>query len=262
MLKVYAHAYLQLGGRLRALDELYTLVEAERELDPKSESAKIKADELVDLEETLKAVKALCDDLDLPVSRALMGRALANLPKTSAELDIYLNSVIIELKNQLFLFIPPHRAKYYASEALVSERVQKAFPAATAELRLAGNCLATGCYTACVFHAMRAAEIGLRVLGTELGVSFPDKPIELAEWQHIIEQAESRIKMLTQGGKSLEKDADKKFYSQAAAQFRYFKDGWRIRVAHARESYDEIQATNTLTHACDFFETLAERMKE
>jgi hypothetical protein len=25
-------------------------------------------------------------------------------------------------------------------------------------------------------------------------------------------------------------------------QFRYFKDGWRIRVAHARATYDEAQA--------------------
>jgi hypothetical protein len=45
-------------------------------------------------------------------------------------------------------------------------------------------------------------------------------------------------------------------------QFRYFKDGWRIRVAHTRESYDEGQAKTALDHSVSFFATLAKRFKE
>ena len=61
----------------------------------------------------------------------------------------------------------------------------------------------------------------------------------LAEWQQILDQIERKIREISQHPKTLQKDADQKFYSEAASQFRYFKDGWRVRAAHARESFTE-----------------------
>jgi hypothetical protein len=58
------------------------------------------------------------------------------------------------------------------------------------------------------------------------------------------------------------KDADLHFLSEAAAQFRFFKSGWRIRVAHARATYTEPEAIEALDHVRSFFETLATRLKE
>jgi hypothetical protein len=58
------------------------------------------------------------------------------------------------------------------------------------------------------------------------------------------------------------KDADLNFYSQAAVQFRYFKDAWRVRVAHARETYDETQSLKVFNHTLEFFETISTRLKE
>jgi hypothetical protein len=81
----------------------------------------------------------------------------------------------------MFLFVSEHLAKYH--DLILPSIITTAFPFASKELVEAGNCLAASLYTASVFHSMRGAEIGLRVLGIELGVSFPDKPIELAEWQ-------------------------------------------------------------------------------
>jgi hypothetical protein len=104
---------------------------------------------------------------------------------------------------------------------------------ASKELVWAGNALACGLYTATVFHSMRAAEIGVRVLGKELGVEFPDKPLELAEWQSILDNCDSKIGAMKQLPRGTEKDDKLNFYSQAAVQFRYFKDAWRVRVAHA-----------------------------
>jgi hypothetical protein len=108
---------------------------------------------------------------------------------------------------------------------------------------------------------MRAAEIGVRALGTELGVTF-SFGIELAEWHNIPDQVESKIRDLKNLPRSPQKDADLEFYSQAAAQFRYFKDGWRVRVAHARATYDEEQAREVVDHVRSFFETIAKRLKE
>jgi hypothetical protein len=129
-------------------------------------------------------------------------------------------------------------------------------------MAVAGNSLAVGLYTACVFHSMRAAEIGVRALAIPLKVSFPDKPIELAEWQNILDQADSKIVAMKALPRGTRKDEETNFYSQAAVQFRYFKDGWRVRVAHARETYEEAPALKVFNHTLEFFETLATRLRE
>jgi hypothetical protein len=156
--------------------------------------------------------------------------------------------------------VPRHRAKYY--ELILQSTVTAAFPAASKEIVAAGNSLAVGLYTACVIHSMRAAEIGMRVLGGTLGVSFPDKPLELAEWQNILDQADSTIVKMKEMPRGTQKDDVLTFNSQAAVQFRYFKDAWRVRVAHARETYEEAPALRVFNHTLEFFETLATRLKE
>jgi hypothetical protein len=158
------------------------------------------------------------------------------------------------------LFVPQHRSEYY--EQTLPNTVIAAFPTASKELVAAGNSLAVGLYTACVFHSMRAAEIGVRVLGKELSVSFPDKPLELVEWHNILDQADSKIVAMKALPGGTHKDEEVNFYSQAAVQFRYFKDAWRVRVAHARETYEESPALKVFSLTLEFFETLATRLEE
>ena len=135
--------------------------------------------------------------------------------------------------------------------------VAASFSGAMSDARDAGLCFATYRFTACVFHCMRAAEKGLRVLANALQVPFTI-PFEYENWHNIIEPIEKRIKKLEQ---DLTKGPDKaetlKVYSQAATQFFYFKNAWRNHVAHARETYDEEQAITILTHVGDFFKFLA-----
>lgn len=150
-----------------------------------------------------------------------------------------------ELLSRNFYYVEPDKAKHHS---LYLPKISDRFPLATKELVMAGNCFTASVPTACVFHSMRAAEIGVRALAKELGISFPDKPIELAEWQQILDQADSKIKAMSQLPRGTFKDEELKFYSQAAVQFRYFKDAWRIRVAHAREVYDDAQALQVLSH--------------
>lgn len=169
-------------------------------------------------------------------------------------------AVRAELETNLFLFVPAHLSKYYELE--LESEVIAAFPTASKELVAAGNSLAVGLYTACVFHSMRAAEIGVRALAVPLQVSFPDKPLELAEWQNILDQADSKIVAMKALPRGTHKDTELNFFSQAAVQFRYFKDAWRVRVAHARETYEEAQALRVFNHTLEFFETLAARLKE
>jgi hypothetical protein len=204
------------------------------------------------------AIHNFCKSLKLTVSAALVENKAKHPPKTRDEYNLLIDAILTELKDRLFLFIPGHRALFFEKNDLVSPAVSKAFPDVPGELREAANCLAIGFYTASVFHCVRAIEIGMRVVAVSLGVSFPF-PIEQADWANIIDQMEAKIRAMKDRAKSAEKESDLKFYSETAMQFRYFKDAWRVRVSHARESYDEAQATSVMEHAVTFFELVAAR---
>jgi hypothetical protein len=111
---------------------------------------------------------------------------------------------------------------------------------------------------------MRAAEIGLRALGDRLNVHIRSgKPIERAEWREILDGLKDGIeKFENLPNNTPNKDEELGTFSEACAQFRFFKNGWRIRVAHARASYTESQAKVVLDHIRPFFEALSERLDE
>lgn len=263
MLEAYAHRYLVLGQRVHATRIQFVFLENTLTDDTDEGKAKKEAEDqrvFERINESLLELKRSCVDLDLPVSLAIINRAIGTPPKTLEAFQIIITAIDAEIQSKLFLFVPPHRAKYH--EIVLQSTITTAFPLASKEIVAAGNCLAAGLYTACVFHSMRAAEIGLRVLGDTLGVSFPDKPLELAEWQQIIENAESKIRAMKDLKPRAHREEELNFYSQAASQFIYFKDGFRVRVAHARETYEEAPAIKVFNHTLEFFDTLATRLKE
>jgi hypothetical protein len=272
MLKVYAHDYVRIGGKLVWSRQLFESIERRWALtmpqeDGKPEEILIEtapkspsSEQLDDAKNSLQELEKSCRELNLVVSALLAKDAIEDLPRTAREFDVLISAFTAELKSHLFLFVPTHLAKYY--ELTLQSTITTRFPHASKEIVAAGNCLAAGLFTASVFHSMRAAEIGLRVLGNELGVFFPDKPLELAEWQQILEQAESKIKAMKSLQPKQHREEELNFFSQAAVQFTYFKDAWRVRVAHARETYEENPAIRVFNHTLEFFETLATRLKE
>ena len=259
MLKHRADSFLRLGQNIQGAIIVFGALEEEAAYDKKP-MRELDDDEKQDLKNCLTYMAAHCKRMNLRVSAKLLENSVENLPRTSRELQILIDTVLVELQEELFLFVPSHRAKYY--DLTLQSTVTTAFPKASKEIVSAGNCFAAGFYTASVFHSMRAAEIGVRVLGDKLEVAFPDKPLELAEWQNILDQCDSKIVKMKELRRSTLKDAELNFYSQAAVQFRYFKDAWRVRVAHARENYDESTALRVFNHTMEFFDVLATRLKE
>jgi hypothetical protein len=266
MLRVYVQKYLALGEQIYNA-RIASMIASEGRYvssDPKrrEEEEKEKENMRESLKQNLVSLEEFCSELNLPVSLNLISGKIDNLPKTMAEVDLLTQAIWAELESKLFLFVPSHVASYYEFDDIITDAAKLAFPSAYAELREAGNCLAVGLSTACVFHSMRAAEIGVHVLGKSLGVSFPNHPIDLAEWQNILDQADSKIVAKKNLSKGTQKDEELNFYSQAAIQFRYFKDAWRVRVAHARAVYSEGQAKEVIDHVRSFFDALAVRLSE
>ena len=108
---------------------------------------------------------------------------------------------------------------------------------------------------------MGIVQRGLYALAMELKVEFP-YALHLAEWQKIIESIEKKIEPFRDLPRGSLKDDKLSYYSECAAQFRYFKDAWRNHVAHMREQYTQRQALVTLTSVQEFMECLSKRITE
>jgi hypothetical protein len=163
-----------------------------------------------------------------------------------------------EIEGVVFGFIPKDHGAYFEQEALFGVEVNDKFPEAKVDIKEAGNCYAHGTYTACVFHLMRVLEFALHKLAKDLGVTFPTA-VELENWKNIIDKIDSAIKAQEQLPKSTQKSEDLQFYSEAAKEFRYFKDAWRNHVSHSRMDYEIHDATKIMEHVRDFMRHLATR---
>ena len=175
--------------------------------------------------------------------------------------------ILKELGERLFMFIPVNEAKNYGAAALFGSEVAERFPKANKEITEAGNCFATGSYTACVFHLMRAVEYGARKLMITLNarqyLRNPKRPIELCEWGDIATALEKAVNGLSAGtATSMAKKNTFEYYSHAADQFRNFKDAWRNNVSHTRKTYMAGGAQDVMDNTRQFMQHLALRLRE
>jgi hypothetical protein len=266
MLEENAAEFMTLG---RALYDVTIVFDWEKTsvVDPKTNVRRLdeKGEDAVRNE--LRKLITIAQRLNLPVSVKVVERQMAwanATPQTVDEFEKIVDIFKDEIGAKKCLFVPQHLEKYYEWDGIVTDEVLAAFPKASEELRAGGTCLATGNNTATVFHAMRAAEIGLKALGASCNLTIKGgKPLEMAEWREILDGLSTIVHGIeNQPNSTPTKDADLLFYSEACAQFRFFKNGWRVRTAHGRASYTEPQAKDALDHVRSFFEILAPRLKE
>lgn len=162
-----------------------------------------------------------------------------------------------EMMTREFFCIDPNKNQYLNELNLFGSKVANAFPSAQDDIQNAGRCLAFDRWTASVFHSMRVLEIGLTALAKELGVSY-----DRVNWDNIINNIEAKIRKISKTTSGDEWKTKEKFYSEAALQFRYFKNAWRNHVMHVRDTYDEERAETIFEHTKQFMAHLATKLKE
>lgn len=175
-----------------------------------------------------------------------------------------------DLRQYTFLWMPTDSARYYEQKEMFGPDVAKGFPKANEEITLAGNCYATGNYTACVFHLMRTAEIGARAMVSGLRAQkhlLNQKglriPVELCDWHTLISALQKGIDAKSAGvGTDTRKKKTFEFYNHALGSFRNFKDAWRNHVSHTRELYQPGKTKDIMDNTRQFMQLLATRLKE
>lgn len=259
MLTKSAQFFLDLGEKIAMARMVFTFMD---DAEAGSVQKHMAPEELAQLGFAFQEIYALCSELDLPTSKELFHKGASDLPQTGREFAVYAAALDSEMKSKMFVFLPHHRRKYFIPSKFIPNTIEEPFPLARNELVEAGKCFAFDRYTASVFHCMRAIEIGLRAMAVHLAIDEFKYPLEQADWEGIIRKIESKILGMKDLPRTAEKDDSQNFNSSAAMEFRYFKDGWRVRVAHTRETYDETSAIRVLEHAVTFIEILSSRLKE
>jgi hypothetical protein len=177
--------------------------------------------------------------------------------------------IIESLKNCNFLRIADDRLNLIDQDKLFGDAVNDRFVSAHLDIKEAGNCLAAECSTACVFHLMRASEVGLRTLAKDRQIVFADKPLDQKEWGQILGKLEEVVKSmrLANGNQWKEprfREAQIRFYNEVVQELRGFNEAWRRHVSHARADafYDRNDASDIMKHVRKFMQKLATRISE
>jgi hypothetical protein len=168
-----------------------------------------------------------------------------------------------DIKTEYFYHYPRQKALLAHIQIAEWLPIYDAFPSSQSDIESGLDCYALGHSTAAVFHMMRAVEYGLRALARERGVSFPNKPVEWATWQEMLDQIEASGRRAARAlPAGVQRDAALAFYSGAAGQVHAFKDTYRNMVMHVRRSYDDLEALRAIGQVRDFMTGLARKIGE
>jgi hypothetical protein len=216
----------------------------------------------------LGLLEKYCTEMDLAVTGSQIKRLKHLLGDSGGTLALgYIGQQLTEVQTRLidelasrtFLSISPSRASYYEpKEPLFGKQVADSFPSTVYDVAEAGKCYALYRSTACVFHLMRALEIGLRVFAVRFNI-----PSDRQNWHNIIEGIEKAVRGMD---KDPARPADWKdqqeFFSGAATHFMFVKDAWRNFVAHGRDKSTEEEAEVVFNSVRGFMQKLAPRLHE
>jgi hypothetical protein len=253
----HAVTYYILGSLLANMKQELAKTDADRKALKRKKGA---------LPGLLASISRLCSGVNLRVSSGYISEIRNQLHgMANSTLAVKLNElhsiIVLELREQLFMFLPPEEARFYDKNNLLKPLASENFSSALKEITEAGSCYACGLNTASVFHSMRALEKPFRVLAKELRVQL-SKEVQFSTWGELHREIDERIVGLRSQKQTKKRNEELAFYCQANLEFGYFKDAWRNFVMHVHKDYDGPQAISALNHVIAFVEILATRLKE
>ncbi len=149
-----------------------------------------------------------------------------------------------ELGNEYYFQIRREHVQFYDQVQLFGEKVTKAFPDATSDIRDAGNCLALEQPIATIFHLMRAVEIAINKLAKRRQLTVNPRDT----WGLILNNLTASIQKMPD--KTAAQKAKKERWSELRTALFHLKEAWRDNSLHARRKHA------TLSEAREIFDTV------
>lgn len=252
--------------------EILTVLEAYRNIAehaPADEKAKTLEGETLDTVcGSLKDAQENCRTIGLEFSAIFIDRKLKmategqlTLEDLVGILDNLQGRVKDELSLSLFFHMPRHRAEYYDNKSLLGDEVTAKYPSASIDIEEAGKCFATARYTACVFHLMRAVEIGVMAFAGGLNILGKVKSAQ-PSWGEVLRLTNEEIQRQNKGGDPAWTPEKRGFFENVQADLMTVKNAWRNSTMHVENTYDEERAEDIFNAAKGFMRHLAKHLDE
>lgn len=146
--------------------------------------------------------------------------------------------MVSELSKTKVFVIYEAEAKMFEQEAFFGGAVFDAYPSARMDIAEAGSCFACGRYNAAIYHAVQAAEFGLRALARDRRVVVrmhkKDVPLDQAMWGKIIEGLAPKISLIDSWSAGSPKDAAHQFFKPSLLDADTLNDAFRRHISHGR----------------------------
>jgi hypothetical protein len=270
MLKAYANIYLGAIERMAYIERICR----QREADGKGRDFVGKPNaETIRHELDIVAKHARMAQLSEVANEAAQTRHWITDEAVYADVAELIASVQKSLRTALsrLLLLPVDGsvAHYYESPYTGWRGVIDAFPETQYDIQEAGRALALGLSTACMFHVMRVAELGLHAVGRQLRVRLKrGKTLEDADWVMVLDAIGTKLNALRSNAQPKQKQgkpprldksrgAKLQWYAQMRAEMGAVKDAWRNQVAHPHKQYNEYEARGVYEHVRTLMERVA-----
>lgn len=169
-------------------------------------------------------------------------------------------------KQEFFFHYPRELAKLICNIEVDWGDILRAFPSSRREIETGIDRYALGDYPGCVFHMMRIAELGLRMIAGERGVKElgkkKPKPIQWGTWQEVFDAIESQLKTVRQANPGPKRDVAISYYDTALSDLRTLRGLYRDPTMHFRENYDKGEAYSAIFRVQSLMQVLSSKLRE
>lgn len=275
--------YLYAGDFLTAFKMVVMLGQALAMVPPDASSVRFNVDNHADLCGKLDVLLQQMEALELVVSHANAARVRSCL--ASAEPDPQDGFVCVsgteylrlkafirtlqaampdELAARVALVIAPKNRRYFEDMLdFAGTEVVRAFPSnAVYEIDEAGKCYAVGRHTACVFHLMRAMEVGIYAVTRCLGI--PD-PVNGGDrnWGAMLRKLRTELDRRNKAvPASWINPADANLFDEVYVSLDGVRNVWRNATMHVENKYTAEEAEHILHNVLGFMRKVAGRCDE
>lgn len=209
----------------------------------------------------ISRIRDECAELGLEHALAKIDRALDSLRRLNSTHQVAsLNSMFRELRERIqdelatrkFYYVHPRLTSYYENVDLFGPDVTRKFPSAAIDIDEAGKCLALGRHTACVFHLMRALEIGVQSLSQKLGVeNVHNKP-----WGNLTTEMDAALKVRYPKNLTPQQKSEQAELAEILSHLNAVRIAWRNTTMHPTSVYTEDESREIFNHAKVFMRSL------
>jgi hypothetical protein len=210
------------------------------------------------LPEASNTIKEIYNILNNHHAQPYMWQKLHSLLET---LD---RQISIQLRAECFFHYLREDARMIMSLPKDWAAITNSFPSIENEIRAGVDCFAIGHNTACIFHMMRVAEHGLRMVARERGIKTIKRatPIEWSTWREVFQAIEGKLKGVRGAPAGPKRETALKFYESALSDQHALQTHYRDPTMHFRDSYDRGQAHSAIFRVNSLMANLATKLRE